>query len=723
MQTLAYGFPRLGSERQFKRAVEGFWKTDGGAQDERTLLASLGNIQHWMTDRYTDSVDLYPSGEMTLYDPMLDTAIALGRYSPKTLSEYYALCRGKEALEMTKWFNTNYHYLVPEFEDIDPSDLVPNTDALFRFAEDAGMPSVIGPFTFLKLSKGIPKELFPEFLRTIAATYRDALKGRSAAVVQEPALVFELSPEELAMLSMAYEIIAASGCAINLMVYYDSVDYLSELYKLPVAGIGLDLVHGGENIGDIESLSFPRDKTLIAGLVDGRDVWRTDIEDAVATLRRLSGKVENLAVSNAAPLFHLPVTLDGESLDPGLMERLAFAEEKLKDIRRVARCFEGKEAIPERHTGPIGEDDAVRSRVAGLSPEDFDRSVDYRQRAQVQEQRFNLPLFPTTTIGSFPQTKEIRKARADYRKGTMDEGAYRAFVERTVADVVERQEQLDLDVLVHGESERTDMVEFFAEKLEGIAFTQKGWVISYGTRGYRPPIIFGDVSRPAPMTIREIAYAQSLTKRPVKGMLTGPVTIIAWSFVRQDIPIQQVAYQIGLALQDEVADYEAAGIGMVQIDEPAFRELAPNKRRKWNDYFDWAIKAFRLCGAKAKPETQIHSHMCYSEFNEIIDQIDKMDFDVISIEATRSRGHVIESFEERSFDRQIGIGVYDIHSPAVPAKEDIARVIERAIEVIPKEKFWINPDCGLKTRGWEETMPSLENMVAVAKDFRSRYQG
>lgn len=723
MKTLAYGFPRLGSERQFKRAVEDFWKTDGGAPEEQKLLSSLGEIQQWMTDRYTESVDLSPSGEMTLYDPMLDTAIALGRYRPGNLTEYYDLCRGKDALEMTKWFNTNYHYLVPEFYDTSPTDLVPNIAAFFRFADDAGIPSLIGPFTFLKLSRGIKKELFSEFLRTIAATYRNALKGRSAAIVQEPALVFELSPEELAMLSMAYEIIATSGCAINLMVYYDAVDYLSELYELPVAGLGLDLVHGRENIGAIESLSFPRDKTLIAGLVDGRDVWRTDVGEAVVTLRRLSGKAENLAVSNAAPLFHLPVTLDGESLDPGLIERLAFAEQKLDDIRVIARCFEGKEPIPERQATPIGKDEAVRARVESLSPEDFDRSVDYRRRSQVQEQRFNLPLFPTTTIGSFPQTKEIRKARADYRKGSMDEAAYRAFVERTIAQVVERQEQLDLDVLVHGECERTDMVEFFAEKLEGVAFTQKGWIISYGTRGYRPPIIFGDVSRPAPMTIREIAYAQSLTTRPVKGMLTGPVTIIAWSFVRQDIPIHQVAYQIGLALQDEVADYEAAGIGMVQIDEPAFRELAPNKRRKWNDYFDWAIKAFRLCGAKAKPETQIHSHMCYSEFNEIIDQIEKMDFDVISIEATRSRGHVIESFEERSFDRQIGIGVYDIHSPVVPTKEEIARVIDRAIKAIPKEKFWINPDCGLKTRGWEETIPSLENMVAVAKDFRSRYQG
>ena len=723
MQTIAYGFPRLGSERQFKRAVESFWKTDGGAQDEKKLLASLGDIQQWMKDRYAETVDLFPSGEMTLYDPMLDTAIAVGLYRPKNLSEYYALCRGGNALEMTKWFNTNYHYLVPEFHDTEPSALVPDTEAFFRFGDKGGMPSLIGPFTFLKLAKGVRKELFPEFLRTIAATYRDALKGRSAAIIQEPALVFELSPDELALLSMAYEIIAASGCAINLMVYYDSVDYLSELYKLPVAGIGLDLVHGSENVDEIESLSFPQDKLLIVGLVDGRDVWRTNIEEAVSILKRLSAKVENLAVSNAAPLFHLPVTLEGESLDPALTERLAFAREKLKDIETIAGCFEGKIAVPEWHAAPIGRNEKVRSRVAGLVPEDFDRSVEYHKRAQIQEQRFDLPLFPTTTIGSFPQTTEIRKARANFRKGTMGEKQYRAFVEGTIADVVERQEKLDLDVLVHGEAERTDMVEFFAEKLEGIAFTQKGWIISYGTRGYRPPIIFGDISRPKAMTTREIAYAQSLTKRPVKGMLTGPVTIIAWSFVRQDIPIHEVAYQIGLALQDEVADYEEAGIGMVQIDEPAFRELAPNKRRKWNDYFDWAIDAFRLCGAKAKPETQIHSHMCYSEFNEIIDQIEKMDFDVISIEATRSRGDVMESFEERSFDRQIGIGVYDIHSPVVPAKEDIARVIERAIKVIPKEKFWINPDCGLKTRGWEETTESLKNMVAVAKEFRRRHGG
>ncbi len=723
MQTLAYGFPRLGSERQFKRAVEGFWKTEGSKQDEAALIASLGEIQSWMQARYAERVDLFPSGEMTLYDPMLDTAIAVGLYEPTSLVEYYNLCRGGNALEMTKWFNTNYHYLVPEFHGKEPSELSPDPQAFFRFSNEGETPSLIGPFTFLKLSKGIKPELFADFLRTVAATYRDALKGRSAAIIQEPALVLELSADELAMLSMAYEIIAASGCAVYLTVYYDAVDYLSELYELPVAGLGLDLVHGPENIADIESIGFPKDKTLIAGLVDGRDVWRTDVSKVVEILRRLTAKVDTLAVSNAAPLFHVPVTLEGEKLDPELMQRLAFAVEKLEDIRTVAACFDETQPLPKKNDGALGANPSVRQRVAALSQADFARPVEYHDRARIQEQRFGLPLFPTTTIGSFPQTKEIRKTRADYRKGAIDEKQYRAFVEKTIADVVERQETLGLDVLVHGESERTDMVEFFAEKLDGIAFTQKGWIISYGTRGYRPPIIFGDVSRPAAMTVREIAYAQSLSKKPVKGMLTGPVTIIAWSFVRQDVPIQEVAYQLALALQDEVADYEAAGIGMVQIDEPAFRELAPNKRRKWNDYFEWAIKSFRLCGAKAKPETQIHSHMCYSEFNEIIDQIDQMDFDVISIEATRSRGEVIESFENRSFDRQIGIGVYDIHSPVIPKQEDIAEVIERAIKVIPKEKFWINPDCGLKTRGWEETIPSLENMVAVAREFRARYGG
>ena len=722
MQTFAYGFPRLGSEREFKRAVEGFWKTEGAKKDEEALLGSLNEIQQWMDAHYQEAVDLFPSGEMTLYDPMLDTAIALGLYKPQSLGGYYELCRGGKALEMTKWFNTNYHYLVPEFHGVDPGALAPKPDAFSRFAAPDGAVSLIGPYTFLKLSKGLQPELFPEFLRSIAATYRDALKGRNVAFIQEPAFILDLSPEDLAMINMAYEIIATCGCAITLLVYYDSVDYLSELYKLPVAGIGLDLVHGSENIADIESMGFPQDKMLVAGVVDGRDVWRTDIAAAVDTLRRLSNKAENLAVSNAAPLYHLPVTVAPEALDAELKDRLAFAVEKLEDIGQIARCFSGEEAVPEIGHSALGENPEVRSRVAGLSEGDFDREVEYHSRAQIQEQRFALPLFPATTIGSFPQTKEIRRTRADFRKGAIDQATYRAFVEQTIADAIERQEELDLDVLVHGEAERTDMVEFFAEKLDGIAFTQKGWIISYGTRGYRPPIIYGDVSRPEPMTIREIAYAQSLTDKPVKGMLTGPVTIIAWSFVRQDVPLQEVAYQIALALQDEVADYEEAGVGMIQIDEPAFRELAPNKRRKWDDYFAWAIKAFRLCGAKAKPETQIHSHMCYSEFNEIIDQIEQMDFDVISIEATRSRGEVVESFENRSFDRQIGIGVYDIHSPVVPSREDISQVIERAIKVIPKEKFWINPDCGLKTRGWEETIPSLENMVAVAKEFRSKYR-
>ena len=727
MHTVAYGFPRLGAQREYKRAIEGCWREDFVPAATASLERALQEQQRNMVSICRSVVDEYADGEMTPYDYMLDMALLAGRYPVTDWRDYYDLCRGSVALEMTKWFNTNYHYLVPDFSTVRPSDLALNREwfkrlTADRLAADRGSPRFfIGPYTFLRLSKGISGSDFGGFLRAMALIYRQLLAEFASVHIHEPALILDGTAEHFAHIEEAYRIIAEAGTPISLFTYYDSVDLpvLTRLYELPLRAIGLDLLRGAANIEDIVSHGFPADKRLIAGLVDGRSVWRTNIDDAAAQLRRLSAAASDLAVSNAAPLFHLPVSLAGEELDERLMRRLAFATEKLAEIRSVADVYAGRSVWQAPQTDDFGVERLVQTRVSALQEADFKRMPDYSVRAPLQSQRFRLPLFPTTTIGSFPQTADVRRARARYRRGELDDEQYRTFIRDTIADTVGFQERIGLDVLVHGESERSDMVEFFAEQLEGIATTKNGWVISYGTRGYRPPIIYGDISRPKPMTIEEIGYAQQLTSKPVKGMLTGPITIIAWSFVRSDIELKQVAYQIALALQDEVADYEQAGIGMVQIDEPAFREMAPNKRRDWKDYFEWAVRAFRLCSAKARPETQIHSHMCYSEFNEILDRIEAMDFDVISIEATRSHGEVVDSFAGRSFNRQIGLGVYDIHSPALPSSDDIAAVVLRAIKTIAPENFWINPDCGLKTRRWEEVEAALTTMVREARALRS----
>ena len=677
-----------------------------------------------MIATYAERVDSFPIGEMSGYDPLLDTAVMVGRYRPANWRAYYELCRGGAALPMTKWFNTNYHYLAPQLESIRPDDLCLERSWIGHL-DPPDVPAeapraLIGPYTLLRLSRGVAAQDFADFLLSLAQIYRQLLGEIGRAYVFEPGFALDPNPGDVEAIRSAYTIIGQADAPISLFVYYDSVDFLRELYDLPLAAIGLDLVHGRANLEEILAHGFPTDMQLIAGLIDGRSIWRSDITTAVEVLRRLSAVAPNLAVSNAAPLFHLPLTLAGEQLDPRLMRRMAFAIEKLDDIRLTAQVYAGVATWRRPAADRFGTNAAVQQRVRDLTPADGVRTPDYAERRAIQDRQLNLPLFPTTTIGSFPQTSDMRRMRARFRKGEVGAAEYNATVHQAIGETIRLQEEIGLDVLVHGESERSDMVEFFAEKLEGVAFTKHGWVISYGNRGYRPPIIYGDVARPAAMTTHEVTYAQSRTTRPVKGMLTGPVTILAWSFVRDDIPTRDVARQIGLALRDEVADYERAGIRIVQIDEPAFREMAPNKRRDWDAYFDWAVEAFRICAARARPETQIHSHMCYSDFGAIINRIQQMDFDVISIEASRSRGEVLESFERSRFMRQIGIGVYDIHSPVIPKGQDIAAIIERAIEIIPRENFWINPDCGLKTRTWEEVTAALRVMVEQARLFRAR---
>jgi 5-methyltetrahydropteroyltriglutamate--homocysteine methyltransferase len=716
MKTYAYGFPRLGKNREFKSAVESFWK---GNLSEADTKKALDGIQANMLGIYEQNIDNFPIGEITGYDNMLDTAIMVGLYQPKNLKEYYELCRGKDALEMTKWFNTNYHYLVPNFSLIkNPNfSFTANKSSAYYKQFKKGLPFLIGPFTFLKLSKGIPANKFNDYLLQLAEIYKTILNDLPHVHIEEPALVMDLTSTEIATFKQAYKIIGASKSKINLITYYDSVDCLKELYDLPVSAIGLDFANGKKNLEIIKKAGFPKDKTLIAGVVNGRNVWRNDIGASVKLLDALAKIAPSLIVSNGAPLYHLPISLEGEKLDAALTQKLAFAKEKIQEIKTIAKAFETKKIPSMAAEKYFGLNKAVQKAVKALTDKDFVKAVSFEKRKALQKKLLNLPLFPTTTIGSFPQTEEVRRQRADFRSGKITEKQYNAFVQTKIQDVIKFQEELGLDVLVHGEFERTDMVEFFAQELDGIATTKAGWIISYGTRVYRPPMIYGDISRPKPMTVKEIAYAQTLTKKPVKGMLTGPVTIIAWSFVREDVPISDVAYQLGLALRDEILDYEKAGIKIVQVDEPAIREKAPIKRKDWPQYFDWAIKSFRLA-TNTDPKTQIHTHMCYSEFGEIVGQIDQMDFDVISIETTRSKGDIIESFEKIDFKKQIGLGVWDIHSPAVPKVEDMREVVKRALKVIPKENFWINPDCGLKTRKWEETRATLKNLVTLSAEYK-----
>ncbi len=718
MKSYAYGFPRLGKQREFKRLIEGYW---AGKISEEELLSGIEKLNAKREETYKRYVEGYPEGEMTLYDPMLDTALTFGVYRAETLSDYFDLCRGKRALEMTKWFNTNYHYLVPDFEGRAPSFSI-QKPVWDRHEGAQKNVHLIGPFTFLKLSKGLKEEHFGGALKELTGAYIDYInqRGFESVHLDDPALVMELSSEEWKLIEEIYSLFSSANCPVNLFTYYDSVDRLELLFDLPFNGVGVDLVHDrGENLKQLRKLNR-NGKTLFAGVVDGRNVWRVNPFKVKELVEDLG---ENVVVTNASPLYHLPVNLSGSSLPEELLGKVSFAEERLYELKLISNSEELKEEAEkwiENLGRPFGENEEVKRRVSELRDEDFERKPSYPERLKVQREVLKLPLFPTTTIGSFPQTEEVRRIRLLYRKGALSEEDYRTFIRGEISKAIQIQEDLGLDVFVHGEFERTDMVEFFAEKLEGIATTGNGWVISYGTRCYRPPIIYGDVYRSSPMTIEEIAFAQSLTDKPVKGMLTGPVTIISWSYVREDIPISEVAYQIALSLKEEIEDYERAGIKIVQIDEPALRERAPIKKKYWKDYFDWAIKSFRLCHSSVKPETQIHTHMCYSEFGEIMEYILEMDFDVISIEASRSKGDIIEAFEKVKFDRQIGLGVWDIHSPYVPTVEEMAEIVKRALKVIPKENFWINPDCGLKTRRWEEVIPALRNLVRLAEELRSQ---
>ena len=733
------GYPRIGKGRELKKALEGYWQ-DKVSEDELKETALNLQVENWGYQREI-GIDLIPVNDFSLYDHMLDMATMFGfipkrfKYKEKVpvpLSLYFTLARGREGiapLEMTKWFDTNYHYLVPELDTM-PCLLENRPLISYSLAREGasinGKPVIVGPYTFLRLSKIFLDK--GSLISALIDVYKEtliSLKEAGAVWVQmdEPALVLDLKEEDIRLVEGVYKVLADIGLNIILQTYFGALSFYERIINLPIGAIGLDLVRGEENLENIRKYGFPSDKILSLGIVDGRNVWRTDLNKVSNLVKEVLevAKPKGLILQPSCSLIHLPISIELEGdIDSNIKGRLSFANERLKEIVKLARILKGEEGIKEDvdNFEQIGCIPEVRERVKHLKASDFERGIPYEERRKRQQAVLNLPLFPTTTIGSFPQTGDVRRIRARYKKGQIGEGDYKAFIRERMAYCIGVQEGLGLDVLVHGEFERSDMVEYFAQKLTGFLVTKNGWVQSYGSRCIRPPIIYGDVSRKEAMTLEEITFAQSLTKRPVKGMITGPVTILNWSFVRNDIPKREVAYQIALALKEEVLDLEKAGIKIIQIDEPALREGLPLKKRMRGDYLEWAVKAFRLVTSKVRPETQIHTHMCYAEFSDIIEAIDGMDADVISIECSRSQGDNIDVFEKFHYKKGIGLGVYDIHSPRVPSTEEILVTLRRCLKVLRPEQLWVNPDCGLKTRQWEEVIPSLKNMVKAAEILR-----
>jgi len=747
------GFPRIGAKRELKIALEAFWRNE---IPEATLLAIGRELRalHWQRQRDA-GLDFVTVGDFAWYDSVLQTSAHLGcvpvrfGFDPRalTLPDYFTLARGDAnhpAMEMTKWFDTNYHYLVPEWSSNTRFD--GGVEWLFQEvtqAKELGHPvkvALVGPLTLLhagKIKSGLSSKLdllprmVPAYQRLLAR-----LKELEVGWVQidEPVLGLDLDKRWFAAFRPTYEALAPSSPKILLATYFGSVAECETMLKsLPVGGIHLDLVRAPQQLATFLD-GYPESKVLSLGIVDGRNVWRTDLDAALARLNPARERLgERLWVSASCSLLHVPVDLVHEkTLAPEIRQWLAFAVQKLGEIVALKQGAErgaqgiapaltaSREASASRRRSERVLSDSVRRRLAALSERDVRRPSPFATRIRKQRARLKLPLLPTTTIGSFPQTPEIRKARAAFKSGALAREAYIEAMRAEIRRAVARQETLGLDVLVHGEAERNDMVEYFGEKLRGFAFTENGWVQSYGSRCVKPPVIYGDVSRPGPMTVEWTRYAQSLTEKPMKGMLTGPITMLQWSFVRDDQPREKTAFQIALALREEVLDIERVGIAVIQIDEPALREGLPLRKRDWAHYLDWAVRAFKLVSSGVADETQIHTHMCYAEFNDILPSIAALDADVITIETSRSGMELLEGFGEFRYPNEIGPGVYDIHSPRVPDAGEMLKLLEKAARVIPLERLWVNPDCGLKTRGWPETEAALAKMVEAARGMRAR---
>lgn len=741
------GSPRIGPNRELKKAVEAYWS---GRLDRAGLEAVGAELRRAQWEQLREAgLDSIPVGTFSYYDHVLDTAVMLGALPDRVaeiadpLDRYFAAARGTDTvtpLEMTKWFDTNYHYLVPE---ITPStvfalDATKVLDELAR-ARTASIPArpvVLGPVTFLLLSKAVGSDVplldrVDELLPLYAELFGQlAAAGARWVQVDEPALVADRTPEEIAVARRVYDRLSAvpERPAILLASYFGGLgDALPALAATGVEGLAVDLVAGSDALASVPALTR---KHVVAGVVDGRNVWRTDLDAALGTLGTLLGSAETLAVSTSCSLLHVPYTLEAETgLDAALRSWLSFGSEKVREVVTLATALtrgrdevedefaRSRAAVSARRADARLYDGTVRARLDALTGSKPTRSPAARRR-QAQS-ALRLPALPTTTIGSYPQTARIRIARAALREGEIDEAQYRARMRAEIAEVITLQERLGLDVLVHGEPERNDMVQYFAEQLDGFCVTANGWVQSYGSRCVRPPILYGDVRRPKPMTVDWITYAQSLTDRPVKGMLTGPVTILAWSFVRDDQPLAESANQVALAIRDETVDLQGAGIRIIQVDEPALRELLPLRAGDRPAYLDWAVGAFRLATSGVADSTQIHTHLCYSEFGEVIDAIAELDADVTSLEAARSHMEVLDDLNAVGFDLGVGPGVYDIHSPRVPSVAEIETSLRKALEAVPAQRLWANPDCGLKTRGRTEVEASLHNLVTAARLVRA----
>ncbi len=765
IQTANLGFPRIGKRRELKAALESFWS---GKTDESSLLETAAGLraQNWLRQKEL-GIDILPSNDFSLYDHLLDTAFMVGAIpeahkaaGTSDLDTYFLMARGSgdersacghdhghgvTALEMTKWFNTNYHVLISELKPSQIFEMTHNKP-LADYAEAKALghqtrPVLVGPVTFLSQAKPAiggfnTLSLLPRLLPIYAEVLR-SLRDAGAGWVQidEPVLATAPNGQVALALTEAYANLAREVPGLNLLLtsYFDAHDANLELaFSLPVAGVHVDLTVRPDLLTRLPELA--RDKVVSLGVIDGRNIWKTDLTALLDRLEPVVSQLDQVILAPSCSLLHVPIDLEQEDkLDDDLKSWLAFAEQKLTELAVLKSALvNGRDsvadalaanaaAIAARRASPRIHNAAVSQRVAGLTPPMSERQSPFAERILKQRKRLNLPLYPTTTIGSFPQTAEVRAARLQNAKGQLSDGDYDAFLKAETEKAVRWQEEIGLDVLVHGEFERNDMVQYFAEQLEGYAFTQHGWVQSYGSRYVRPPVIFGDVSRPKPMTVEWAVYAQSLTDKVMKGMLTGPVTMLQWAFVRDDLSRSAVCRQIALAIRDEVLDLEAAGIRIIQIDEAAFREGLPIDPTAWQGYLDWAVECFKIASAGVADETQIHSHMCYSEFNDIIRAIAAMDADVISIETSRSNMELLEAFIDFKYPNEVGPGVYDIHSPRVPETEEMVRLLAKAGQRLKAEQIWVNPDCGLKTRGWAETKPALERLVAAAKAMRATH--
>ena len=743
------GYPRIGPKRELKVALENFWKSDISEAELQTVAKDLRS-KNWQTQK-ENGVDLISSNDFSFYDQVLDTICLLGAIPKRykwdgkevSLKTYFAMARGSQtseldvpALEMTKWFDTNYHYLVPELSKDQAFKLSTNKPfEEFNEAKKYGFntkPIILGPLSFLLLAKGLDGFKTINLLDKILPVYKEIIKklselGADWIQIDEPILVKDLDSQVVSQIKNTLNELKKSSGSSKILVatYFEDLndEVKNEIFESDIDAVHLDLVRGNRNKSYVKNSK----KQLSLGLIDGRNVWKADLKEKIEFIKNNTSG--DIIIASSCPLLHTPYDLDLEQKVPQEIKRwLSFSKQKLQELNIIKNFINNNthqtelkkntDDVQDRKTSKLIHDNAVKDRIKIINKSITDRKSSYTLRAKVQKDIFSLPKYPTTTIGSFPQTSDVRQARAKFKRGEIDEKSYDKFLEEKTIDAIRKQEKIGLDVIVHGEFERNDMVEYFGEQLKGFTFTSSGFVQSYGSRCVKPPIIYGNVSRPKPMTVRWSKFAQDQTKQIVKGMLTGPITILQWSFVRDDQPRKNTAQEIAFAIRDEVQDLEKNGIRMIQIDEPALREGLPLKKKDWKEYLEWSVDCFKISSGVVKDETQIHTHMCYAEFEDIINSIAALDADVISIETSRSRMELLTTFEKFKYPNEVGPGVYDIHSPRVPTKDEMKELIKKASKLIDSKRVWVNPDCGLKTRGWLETTAALEKMVEAAKELR-----